>query len=143
MTLSIALEKRWSACMNDDVADRLRRRNALKLLAVHRQAKPDQETAAAYLVALQDMPADVLEQACHDIGYAPRGEHELAWPELGAIRARCEVIMRYRREQRELARPKLSDGDTPLDFARLKHFKEDVAKLVKQKAMPSSGTQAK
>ena len=135
MTPLIVLERRWSGYMTDAVEQRLRRRNALKLLAVHRQARPDQETAAAYLVALQDIPAEVLEQACQRMGYAPRAEHELAWPELGAIRARCDAIMRRLREEREQARPKLTDGDTPLDLDRFKQFREDVAKLAKRKTM--------
>lgn len=93
----------------------------------------DPETAAAYLVAVERYPADVLEQACHDLSYAERGEHEHSWPPLGSIAARCEAIMRYQREEREQARPKLTDGDTPLDLEKLKDFKRDVLKSLEQR----------
>lgn len=120
--------------MRDGAEDRARRKNALKLLAVHRQAKPDQETAAAYLVALQDVPADVLEQACNYIGFTARGEHELAWPDLGTIRSRCEAILRYRREQRD-SRRLLEDKRPAISPERLASILEQCRAMSKTKAM--------
>ena len=123
--------------MTDEKIERSRKVNALKLLAILRQAKPDQETAAAYLLDLQSYPADVLEPACQAIGRQPRSEYEKDWPEVGIIRAKCEAIMRYQREQMEQARPKLTDGDTPLDLEKLKNFKRDVLKSLEQRhSMP-------
>lgn len=110
--------------------------NALKLLAILRQAKPDQETAAAYLLDLRAIPSDVLEQACQGLGRRPRGDHELAWPDVGTIRAVCESIMRRRREAEEQARPKLTDGDTPVDPAKWGEFRARVQALAKRKVMP-------
>lgn len=117
--------------MNDDKA---RRRDALKWLAVARQAKVDDVTAGAYLVGLADLPAWAVEKACRQIGYTERGEYEDKWPELGKIRGVALAAMKADHERAETSRM-LTAHNEPADPERLRLFLEQVKAEVARKAM--------
>ena len=73
--------------------------------------------------------------ACQAIGRQPRGEYDKDWPEVGVIRARCEAIMRYQREQTEQARPKLTDGQKSATKEQLDMILAKIRQLTKAKVM--------
>lgn len=83
----------------DDVPpDEAKRREALKFLALARQADPDAATATTYLIALRDLDADLLQQACYELGNEARPDYGSALPDVGTIRARASKVARDRRE---------------------------------------------
>lgn len=112
-----------------------RRSAALSWLATVRQVEPDPETATAYQLGLEDLPAWAVEQACKRIGYSKRAEYEKAWPELGDIRAIAEAAVRHRAEM-EASRRLLAPPATPrADRERLAKFMADVKALIAKKGM--------
>jgi hypothetical protein len=88
----------------DVSADEARRAEALKFLALARQADPDQATAATYLLALRDLDAELLQQACYELANEPRPDYGSALPDVGTIRARVSSVARQRRESERQAK---------------------------------------
>ncbi len=108
--------------LDDELSpDELRRREALKFLALARQADPDVATASAYLVALRDLDPGLLEEACYQLANEPRPDYGSALPDVGTIRARASRVARERREAERrakvvLALPTRSGPDEPTFF---------------------------
>lgn len=119
--------------------DAQRRQASLQWLATVRQATVDRETAAAYLLGLEDVPVAVLEQACRDLGNAERGEFETPWPTLGTIRARCAAIQRVSRERAE-SRKLLGSGRdiTPISPEKWEAIKAQFRAVMAGKSMPGA-----
>lgn len=112
-----------------------RRKEALKWLSIVRQATVDPETSAAYQTGLVDVPADVVEQACRDIGYQSRGQYEPTWPELGTIRERCHAIIRVQRERIESRRLLNRHIPDPVPQERVDDFMAQIRQAIGKKVM--------
>lgn len=121
--------------MKPSLSDTQRRKNALKWLSTVRQAKVDSETAAAYLLGLERVPAHIVEQACEDLGRTARAEYESSWPELGAIIARCDAIARVERERAEAKRLLTGRAPDPISPEKWEELKQRFRAVIGRKAM--------
>jgi len=71
-----------------------RRQTALTFLGLARQADPDKDVAAAYLLALNDVEIDWLEAACNELAREVRQPFEPAMPAVGTILAKAGTLKR-------------------------------------------------
>ncbi|MCR4375632.1 MAG: hypothetical protein NUW22_12365 [Acidobacteria bacterium] len=100
-----------------------RRREALKYLAVARQAEVDPAVGVVYQRGLEDIDAGLVERACEAFGKEPRADYKSALPELGALRARCEGLAREDAER--AAATKLLPMPASEDDPRTWYFCQD------------------
>lgn len=111
------------------------RHQALVRLASARREKLAAVDFDVYCDKLQVFDAELVKRVCSVLETEEPGEYQPRFPDLPFLVARCNAALRLQREQSERKPLQLTDGDKPLDLDKLKHFREDVAKLVKQKAM--------
>lgn len=67
---------------------------ALARLAVARGGRIDAMQSDVYLDGLLDLPPDLVQRACLDIGKRPRVEFDSILPSVGEIRAEVETVRR-------------------------------------------------
>lgn len=77
---------------------------ALKFLAVARQADPDFETSGVYLIALADLDSRLVMRACRQLALEPRLDFMPAMPAVGTIRALVAELARADAEAERHAR---------------------------------------
>lgn len=127
--------QRWKHGATANATPTQRRAAALKWLSVVRQTTIDGETSSAYLLGVEDIEPDVLEQACKDLGTAARGEYEPAMPELGTIRARCAAIERVRRERAESRRLLNAAPSDPISPEKWDEIKAQFQAVLSRKVL--------
>lgn len=109
-----------------------RRVTALARFAARRRETLTRFDQNAYLDGLEDIPTEVVEHVCDEMGLEEPGEREPRFPTLGAIRKRCLARRAaLRTAERQKALPAPVYRDKPVDAERVKRFKAEVAKAIK------------
>ena len=98
---------------------------ALAKLSIGRQANLAAEDLQVYLEDLDDIPADIVADACKNLRRMERLEFESTMPSIGAIVSECKDIPR----QRELARLTALAATAPKQLLRGEFVRKDLPKV--------------
>lgn len=117
-----------------------RRHDALRILGVRRREALTKLDYNAYLDGLTDIAADVVEDACEQLGREEPGEYETRFPMLATLRKRCDRVIRERAERayterlRLVAKPMQSMKRASPE--KLAELKQRIQAAIADKRMP-------
>lgn len=109
------------------------RHNALARLAAARREKLTAADFDVYCDGLGKYDAELVRRVCAVLETEVPGEYQPRFPDLPFLVARCEAAAKFIREQTRPKPLQLTDGDKPLDPARLARFREDVQRSIEER----------